>query len=118
MGNPILIKNYVAASDIGSSRLVAWGSSDGHVVLAGAGDVAIGNSTDLGASTGERVDVERMGIGEVVLGGTVARGDSLVAGSSGSAVATAVEDAPIVGWAEESGVSGDVIRYLISPSIR
>ena len=117
MSNPVLTKNYTAESQAMPYRLVSHGASDGGVVHSSAGDASVGCVVqDLGAAAGGRVDVVLMGIGEVKLGGTVAAGGPLAAGADGVAVAATAAGTAVVGWSEESGVEGDIVRYFIGRS--
>jgi len=92
VSNPDLIKTYNAGGTININRLVKWGASDGAVLQsAAAADRSIGVALQAAVS-GERVDVVRSGIAEVVLGGVVTRGDRLTADSDGKAIkATSTE---------------------------
>jgi hypothetical protein len=79
----------------------------------------MGVTDRLGAAVaGDRIDVVRSGIAEVEFGGTVARGDPLTADASGRAVAAAPAagaNAYVIGFAEVSGVLGDIGSASILP---
>ncbi|WP_417550125.1 DUF2190 domain-containing protein [Methylophaga sp.] len=119
--NPLLIKNYTAQAVVLPHRIVKFGAADGEVLhAAAASDLSVGVTDTLGAELGGRVDVVRIGIGNVEYGGTVARGAKLTSDSTGRAVAAAPSagaNAQIIGTAELSGVVGDIGKVLINPSI-
>ena len=121
MSNPALIKNYTAEADVSAFRIVKFGSSDGSVLHATAAtDRGIGVVSELPGVAGDRVDVVRSGIADVEFGGTVTRGAKIVSDATGKAVAaspSAGANVEVIGIAEESGVSGDIARILISPSV-
>ena len=112
------IKNYTAGGAIAKYRIVKF-SADGTVVQgAAATDLLIG-VVDIpnAAVSGNRVDVVRDDLTLVELGGTVTRGDFLTADSNGKAVTAAPAagvNNRVIGVAETSGVSGDVIYVFIS----
>lgn len=121
MGNPTLIKNYTAEAAVSKYRIVKFGTSDGQVLQsAAATERSVGVAGELDAAIGEGVDVVRSGIADVEFGGTVARGDKIVADADGKAVKavpTAGNNVEVIGVAEESGVDGDIARVYISPSV-
>ena len=115
-----LTKPYTAGGTIAARRIVKFGSADGVVVQAAAAtDLLIGVSTDLGSASGERQDVFMAGnIVEVDFGGTITRGSPVTADASGKAVAAAPAtgaNVNCIGFAEVSGVSGDVGTVIIQP---
>lgn len=119
--NPTLIKSHVAGSTVAAFRIVKNGTADGKVVQGTNATVAlIGVTGELGADTGERVDVIRSGIAEIEFGGTVARGAPVTADASGKAVAAAPAagaNAYIIGFAEVSAADGDIADVLLAPSV-
>ena len=121
MGNPTQTKSYDAGAAIAKYRIVKFGASDGAVIQgAAATDLVIGVNESLDVASGERVDVIRAGIAEVEFGGTIARGAKVVSDATGKAVAAAPSagsNVQVIGIAEVSGVSGDIARVLISPSV-
>lgn len=86
--NPQLIKNFEAGAAITKHRIVKPGADDDHVLVAAANtDLLIGIADLLGAAAAEdRIDVILAGIADVEFGGTVTRGQSVTADSSGKAV--------------------------------
>lgn len=117
--NPGLIKNYDAGAAIAKYRIVKFGTSDYTVIQAAAAtDLLIGVSNLLGADSGDRVDVVKSGIAQVEYGGNVTRGALLTADADGKAVAAAPAagaNASVIGYAEVSGVSGDIGAVFIAP---
>lgn len=119
---PTLIKNHVAGATVEAYRIVKHGSSDGAVVHGTNGTSAalIGVTGELGAESGERVDVVRAGIAEVTFGGTVSRGAAVTATSTGKAVAATPGGALnnyVIGFAEVDAVDGDIAPIMLAPSI-
>ena len=119
MATPQLIKNYTAEAAVNRFRIVQWGANDGtvkHAVL--ATDKSIGVIEAFGAATGERVDIVRSGIADVEYGAPVTRGDPLTADAQGRAVTAAPAPGTnnrIVGYAEVSGVLGDIGCISVNP---
>lgn len=120
MANNGLTKSYVAGAAINPFRIVKAGAND-YEVLQAAGAAAtekiVGVTTEIDASSGERVDVIHEGIADVKLGGTVARGDPITSDATGQGVAAAPAAGTnnrIVGYAVISGVSGDIIPVIVS----
>lgn len=116
--NPLLTKNYTAEAAVTAYRIVKHGTADGQVVQgAAATDALLGVAGKLGASTGERIDIYTQGLVEVEYGGNVTRGDPLTSNASGQAVAAAPAagvNNRIIGFAEVSGVSGDIGKVDIA----
>ncbi len=108
-----LIRNHTSAAAILPRRIIAFGATDGAVQQGGASsDPLIGISGPRGAAAaGERIDVYRDGIRDVEYGGGITQGDPITSDADGKAVAAAPAAgvaARIVGFAEVSGVSGDI----------
>lgn len=117
---PILRKAYGTETAIGQYLLVAPGAADFNVRLATAStDKLMGTSGRMGAAVvGDRIEVTRLGIDEVMYGGTVAAGDALTCDALGRAVTAAPGagvNARIVGYAEVAGVLGDIGKVFIAP---
>ncbi len=113
----LLTKGFIASGAVPARSIVIFGAGDGLVAAAGAAaDLSIGVSSELGALDGEPCDVHLAGVGEVVLSGAVARGERLTAGAGGTAAKGAAGN-KIIGVALASGVAGDIIPMLISPSV-
>lgn len=116
------VYNYKATGTggIGKYLIAKFGSNDGEVALCGAGESAIGVTTDIAAAEGERCDVVRSGLAPVIYGGTVTRGALLVSDAAGKAVAAAPAQGAnvrVIGIAEVSGASGDVGAVFLTPGI-
>ena len=121
MGNPTLIKNYIAEGDIEAYRIVKFGTADERVVQAGAStDLIMGVNAELPVVAGERVDVVRAGLADVEFGGTVARGQPVTADADGKAVVAAPAagvNAHIVGFSEVNAVAGDIAPVLLARGV-
>lgn len=116
----LLQKGYTATTAILARTLVKFGAADGTVVPATAAtDIVIGVQSEIDCAVGERASVAMIGnIEEVIYGGTVARGDPLVAGAGGKAFAAAPgagANVRCVGHAEVSGVANDIGTVIIAP---
>lgn len=120
MANPVLTKAFVAGNTIAGNRIVFQPANDDGVTAAGnSSDLSIGITESIDVVTGERVDVILVGIADLKLGGSVARGQLVTSGAAGVGVAaiTAGTDR-VIGVALASGVSGDIIPVLVAPSVR
>lgn len=119
MSNPTLTKSRTAETEVIAFRLVKHGTSDGKVVQAAAAtDAIMGVCSELGAAAGERVDVHLAGLAEVEFGGPITRGDPLTADADGKAVKAAPaagDNVRIAGFADVSGVAGDIGIVLLAP---
>jgi len=114
---PGLTLAYKATAAIAARTIVKHGAADGSAVAAAAAtDALLGVSADIDAAGGESVDVIRSGVTPVRYGGAVARGDALTANASGAAV-KAVAGNQVIGYAEVSGVAGDIGSLLIQRGI-
>lgn len=121
MISPGLIKSFVAEGAVAARRIVKFGSADTTVLTqttaapTAAGTVGISDAAG-DCAIGDRVDVVMDGICEIVLGGTVTRGDPLTSDATGAGV-TAAPAAGVnvwtVGLALASGVSGDIIPVQV-----
>jgi hypothetical protein len=113
------IKQYIAETAITPNLIVKFGSTDDYAVLAAAGtDKVMGVSGNVGGDAGGRVDIIKAGIADVIAGGTFARGDLLMSDAAGKAIvaaASAASNVRVIGTAEASAVSGDIVGVLISP---
>jgi hypothetical protein len=114
---PTFIRSYISTADVLPFKIVKFSdvSASKKIATASAAtDPIIGVSDAQGGSSGNTVDVIRGGLGQVTLGGTVAAGDPLTSDASGNAIklvgaATTVKR--LVGFAEEPGISGDIIDF-------
>lgn len=109
---------YVAQAAVAAFLIVKAGAADNQVLPAAAAtDDIIGTADALDKAIGEIVDVPSAGIGEVVLGGAVARGKPITSDANGKGVQAAPAAGAnnrIIGFAAVSGVAGDVIPYHIA----
>lgn len=112
-----LIINYTAGAAVNPYRFVKHGSSDQQAIQASAAtDAIIGVSDQMGAdATGDPLDVIRSDLAEVEYGGSVTRGDPLTSDSDGRAITATVDGSRIAGYAETSGVVGDIGSYHAVP---
>lgn len=109
-------ESYLAQAAVAAGLIVRYGTADGTCTLATAAtDALIGAADSLDKAIGEMVDVHVGAYGDVRLGGTVTRGAALTANASSQAIATTTTGNRIIGYAEQSGASGDVIRYRVAP---
>lgn len=115
MSNPLLSRSMVAEAAISAYRIVKVGAADGQVLTAAAAtDLSIGVVENVAPAIGERCSVVMVGVAEITLGGTVARGAAVTSDASGRAV-TASAGNRRIGIALASGVVGDVVEVLLSP---
>jgi len=111
--NECLTKSYSAGAAIAASRFVKHGASDFAAIQAtDASAPILGVSEQVGAASGQSVDVIKEGIAYLELGGAVTRGNVLIADANGKGVAAVV----VAGTtqypgaiAEVSGAAGDII---------
>jgi hypothetical protein len=119
MSNPLLKKNYTAGGAIAPYRIVRFSAADTVVQAAAANDAAIGVSDSIAVVSGERVDVQLVGVGEVEAGAAITVGVLLMSDAQGRAIpaaAAAGVNVRVVGVALEPAVAaGDVIRFQQSP---
>lgn len=110
-----------AGGAIAARRILKHGAADGEALQAAAAtDALMGVSTDIPAAVGNTADVIRSGLAPVEYGGVVARGDALSADASGRAVVAAPaagSNVRIIGFAEVSGVLGDIGSVHIAPGV-
>lgn len=112
---PLLIKAYQATAAIAPFRIAAFvePTVSNKVAQATAGTAILAGTTGkVGGAAGEMIDVTRVGIGSVQLGGTVATGDRLTSDANGMAIKATVNGQHLIGSAEQPGVAGDIIDYL------
>jgi hypothetical protein len=98
-----------------------FGADDDTMSLAtSATDFLTGVFQHATSVAGEEVRLAMTGITRVKLGGTVTRGNPITSDASGQGVAAAPAagaNARVIGIALASGVSGDIIPMLLSPSV-
>lgn len=117
--NPTLVKSYAAGGAIGARLIVKYGAADGTALQATAvSEALMGVATEIAAASGERCDVIKAGLADVVYGGNVTRGDWLTSDANGKAVAAAPAagaNANVIGRAEVSGVLDDIGTVYLAP---
>ncbi|MDO5625017.1 MAG: DUF2190 family protein [Pseudomonadota bacterium] len=112
---PTLTTTFRAQGAVAKRRLVALAAATGLAVQASAATDAIaGVSTDIDSPDGRPCDVIRSGIAPVVYGNTVTAGQPITSDAQGKAIA-ATAGQRIVGFAEVSGVAGDIGAVHIAP---
>lgn len=131
------VKSYTAQGAIPKRSIVKFGTVDGTVTLAAAStDGMMGVAVSANdAADGDRIDVARSDIAEVIAGGNITRGDQLTSDANGHAVTAArhthtentagayAQNATtsvatvdrVIGIAEVSAVAGDIFDALIAP---
>lgn len=116
---PGLIKGYRAEAAIARHRIVKYGAADGGALQATTTTEALmGVTTEIDSASGETCDVIKSGLGNVVYGGNVARGDWLTSDANGKAVAAAPGagvNVNVIGRAEVSGVLDDIGVAFLAP---
>lgn len=122
--NKVLSRPFNAGGAIISNSFVKFGSDDDTVVqAAAAADSVIGAvnmvaAPGLGAVSGDRVDVELIGIVDIKLGGSVTRGGLVTSDAAGKAIAataSAGSNVRVAGIALASGAAGEIIPVLLNP---
>jgi hypothetical protein len=119
MTTGFLTKSLTATTAIPARTIVKYGAADGTGVPAVDGTAhLVGISSDIDTAVGQRASVFKVGnIADVTYGGTVARGDPLTADASGRAVKATAGGTYCVGFAEVSGVIGDIGSAEVAPFI-
>lgn len=111
-------RNARAEATVEGFRILKHGTLDDTVVKAAAAtDLLIGVSDSLDKITGEQVDLAIGHLHEVRLGASVARGAPLTSDANGKAITAAPaagSNVRIIGFADQSGVLDDVIRFRLA----
>ena len=115
--NHLLVKTVFAGAAIAKNTILKFSAADTMIVSTGPTDTQDGIALEAAAAAGDRLEVLLMGIGEVKLAGTVARGDYIHATTGGEAIArvAATTIKHVLGKAMESGVVNDIVPALIAP---
>lgn len=114
----ILLDTAPAASDLSTKQytFVKFDGS-GNLTPAGAGD--LGFVLQDTPTSGHYGSYALVGISKITLAGTVAAGGAISSDSAGKGVAATVASGafttPVNGIALQAGVSGDLIRMLVTP---
>lgn len=116
----LLQKGYTATVAIAAHTLMKFGAADGTVVPATDGSAfLVGVQSQLDCDVGDRASACMVGnIEDVRFGGNVTRGDPLTADAQGRAIKAAPAagaNVYCIGFAEVSGVAGDIGTVIISP---
>lgn len=84
------------------------------ILASAASDVSLGvlNNQPKAGETANVRGRNSDGTFKVIIGGTVTIGDDLTSDSNGAAITTTTTGHQVIGVAQESGVSGQVIEYL------
>ena len=120
---PTFTRAYAAGAAIAGYRIVKFSDSAASNTVTQADSntaPSLGVSDAMGADLGGMCDVHRGGLISVELGGSVNAGDPLTADADGkaiAAVAAAGTTIRIIGFADEPGISGDVIDAFLSPAL-
>lgn len=121
MSKPDFTVNYTADAAVPARTIVKWGAADNSVAVAGAATDYLLGVSELGCTAAnDRVDIIKEGIVNVIFGGTITRGQPVTSDASGHAVAAAPSagsNVRIIGFAEISGVSGDIGLVYLAPGI-
>lgn len=121
MANPGFSKNYTADAVMVKRRLAIYGAADGTVNMASLATQLLVGVVELGCTDiGDRVDIIKEGTALIEFGGAVTRGAALTADAQGRAVVAAPGagvNNHIIGFAEISGVLGDIGEVWISRGI-
>ncbi|AZV77939.1 DUF2190 domain-containing protein [Parasedimentitalea marina] len=120
---PTFIRAYPAGAAVAGYRIVMFSdaASSNTITQADSNTASsLGVSDAMGSELDGMCDVHRDGLVHVELGGTVAAGDPLTSDGEGKAIAAIAATATtirIVGFADEPGVTGDVIDAFLSPAL-
>lgn len=121
MSNPGLLKTHTAEGTLAKNRIVTHGATDGTVKQAGAAtDALLGATEGFAYVAGDRPSIVRSGIADIEYGGNVTRGQPLTSDSVGRAVAAAPaagSNVRLIGFAEVSGVLGDICPVFLAPGV-
>jgi hypothetical protein len=115
MAKRLFIHTLRAEAAVPAYTIVKAGTVADYDMLpaASASDTFMGVKTDVDAAINELGDISSYGIEFVKLGGTVTRGQQITSNGTGLGVAAAAGNC-VVGIAQQSGVSGDVIDVLLT----
>lgn len=120
---PNFTRAYEASAAVSGFRIVMFSTPASTTTVAHAtgGTVPlVGVADRQGAPQGGMADIHRGGLVSVQLGGAVAAGDPLTSDATGlaiKAVPGAGANLNIIGFADQPGVSGDIIDAFMSPGV-
>lgn len=111
---PVLDFTFNNPSNLSSNQyyFVTKTTTNNEVDLSSAGDLALGILQN-DPIANEGAGVRLLGISKVVAGGSITAGDYIAVGTGGTAITRTTEN--IVGFALESGASGEVISIYVLP---
>lgn len=113
-----LQKTFYAGATVAANRIVKAGADVTKVIVgAAATDKSIGISDNLGASSGDTLDVILDGIALVKAGGTIGMGDIITSDGTGQGIATTTAGNRYIGIAMEDASSGDLFGVRIAPGL-
>lgn len=120
MSNILYAKPFNAGAAVAAHRIMIFGADEDNAVQATAvTEQLIGVSTFVAAASGERCDVNMIGVADVEFGGNVTIGAYLTTDSDGKAVVAAPDagdNAYVIGIAMVAGAAGDIGSVLLAPS--
>lgn len=109
-----------AGAAIAAKTIVKFTAVRNEVAPATAGTDALAGVADMGAASGDMVDIAYGDIFEVVAGGPIAAGDPLTADAQGRAV-KAVKSAGVtvhvIGYARVPAVAGDIFDFIVARGV-
>lgn len=108
--------SHVLDVEANYAQIAALAEEFEHVTLADGSNRAIGVIISPGiCKPGEVIAVAKGGIGEVIAGGPIARGDWIGSDANGKAVK--VTSGAAIGYALQSAVADDMFRVRLQPAI-
>jgi len=116
--NDILTKTYECGAAINPLRFLKIGASDGLVIEAvSAANAIIGTSPNKTFATGERIDVQIMGIAKLRVDGTPARGTLLTATTAGkgAAIGAGTANQYVGGVIINTAADEDICDVILTP---
>lgn len=113
-----LVKSFGATTEIAKRRILAFGASEGEVVVATGPNGLLGVSGIRGAAAGETIDVYLSAPQDVEFGAAIGYGQYVTAGADGRAVPAVPavgETIEVIGKSLEDGPVNAVCKVLIAP---
>src|SRR6266702_2725463 len=89
--------------------------SNGQIAVSTRGALSVGVLQDKPAAINRAAQVRCLLVSKILLGGTVTKGQALVADANGAAVNASSSDNAFMGFAMEGGSSGQIIAMLLQP---
>ena len=118
--NLLLVKTFLCGAAVGENKLVKMSANETVIEAVDGAAAIIGVSTHATTASGQRIEVQVMGIAIVKTGGTIAFGDYVTASTAGVAVVAAPgagvnNDVAGINCSKTSA-SGDLIEVLLAQS--